>query len=1048
MKEKRCRSCGRPITDDRTYCQQCSDEMGYSRKKSEVIDTTSRQLMSNLLLSKDEAEKAARENIQNMPIGMKRGDLMIEKKHIVITDIGSTTTKALLLSKKEDKFEPVAVKHAPTTVEKPSEDVNIGILNAVSQLQEETGTKLLSPGATPDHLEFEEDTFYITTSSAGGGLQILVVGLTVFDSASSANRAALGAGGVILDTFAIDDKRTASEQMRSMNVLHPDMILFSGGVDGGAVSGLVRLGEILSLAKPRPKFGGKNRIPLIFAGNKDAEALIRNLFNNQFDLHIVPNLRPTMTDENLAPSRAKVHQLFMDNVMEQAPGYDKVKTMVKDDIIPTPLGVIKALQLLSESETDNVMAVDIGGATTDVFSNILGQYYRTVSANLGMSYSICNVIAQAGMEAVSRWLPSSLDLDTVRNYIGNKMLYPVTVPSTESQLAIEHAVAVEAIRQARLQHMQMNFNTEKIGFLDKLKTTNRDVWAETLYVEKINEERRFHDKDIHRLIGAGGVISKATPTQALRIIMDGLQPSGITEIYRDKDFISPHLGKLSDLDEELSKSLLHSVCLQKLGVVIRPEFKKVKQGQKMMTLRHAGEIRQFYAGDFVYYPESEQFSEKYQIILEKGFFLQTGEREESFETELPVVVDCRIKADADSVLNTLSLYDLTAQEANENQFSTENDKLFLKDGENVLNVSLPYPGEILVTEGQAVKPDTIVGENRYDPPRIFILNLLNKVGLEATPESLREFLLLKPGDQIKPAQKIYDNNANSLAEELQGKHHKFYSPVRGSVEEIDYDNGLIIMREIQDYSYKPVKVNIVAGLGVLPKAVRGYLKKNKGDFVYQGDILASKIMDTVGKVPPRFIHAPSTGTITEIEKATGILTIQYKKKAELRVAGIPGIVESIQPQYSAEIRFTGTELQGKIGFGKPVFGKLIVLKTPEELFNSNLSGKVVACLFSINFEIIQQMVSKGVVGIIASGINQAGIVAYLEQEIGVALTGNETLPAPIILTEGFGDTLMNNVYKEKLQQAENHLCYLDAHTQIRAGVTRPRILLVNDDGLS
>jgi uncharacterized protein (TIGR01319 family) len=165
----------------------------------------------------------------------------LERK-IVITDIGSTTTKAILLENAAGVPKLLAINSHPTTVESPHNDVRYGVKHAILGLEKITGAKLLDDKTASPELLFREDISYLSTSSAAGGLQILVIGLTLFDSASSAKRAAYGAGGIILDTFAIDDKRQASQQMLAMRNLHPDMILLCGGTDGGAISGVLRLG--------------------------------------------------------------------------------------------------------------------------------------------------------------------------------------------------------------------------------------------------------------------------------------------------------------------------------------------------------------------------------------------------------------------------------------------------------------------------------------------------------------------------------------------------------------------------------------------------------------------------------------------------------------------------------------------------------------------------------------------------------------------------------------------------------------------------------------
>jgi hypothetical protein len=69
------------------------------------------------------------------------------------------------------------------------------------------------------------------------------------------------------------------------------------------------------------------------------------------------------------------------------------------------------------------------------------------------------------------------------------------------------------------------------------------------------------------------------------------------------------------------------------------------------------------------------------------------------------------------------------------------------------------------------------------------------------------------------------------------------------------------------------------------------------------------------------------------------------------------------------------------------------------------------------------------------------LVEFIGKEIGVALTGNENVPFPIIITEGFGDFRMDSHYLEVFKQNDGKPVYLNGHTQIRAGVTRPKIIL-------
>jgi uncharacterized protein (TIGR01319 family) len=102
-----------------------------------------------------------------------------------------------------------------------------------------------------------------------------VAGVVKVMSAESAQRAALGAGAIIMDVIAVDDGRKDYEKVQRIRQLRPDMILMSGGTDGGTVTHLVELAEMLVAADPRPRLGGM-RLPVIFAGNKDAREPVQS----------------------------------------------------------------------------------------------------------------------------------------------------------------------------------------------------------------------------------------------------------------------------------------------------------------------------------------------------------------------------------------------------------------------------------------------------------------------------------------------------------------------------------------------------------------------------------------------------------------------------------------------------------------------------------------------------------------------------------------------------------------------------------------------------
>src|ERR1043166_6875640 len=136
----------------------------------------------------------------------------------------------------------------------------------------------------------------------------------------------------------------------------------------------------------------------------------------------------------------------MEHVMAHAPGYKKLMSWSPVPIMPTPGAVGLIIEKVARRDRMAVVGVDIGGATTDVFSvfKVPGEdetvFNRTVSANLGMSYSVSNVMAEAGIGNILRWVPFPVDEVELRNRIKNKMIRPTTIPQTLEDLVIEQAI--------------------------------------------------------------------------------------------------------------------------------------------------------------------------------------------------------------------------------------------------------------------------------------------------------------------------------------------------------------------------------------------------------------------------------------------------------------------------------------------------------------------------------------------------------------------------------------------------------------------------------
>ncbi len=497
---------------------------------------------------------------------------------ILATDCGSTTTKAILIARREDAWRLVARGEAPTTVEAPFDDVTIGVVNAVAELQEVTGRPMLRDGRLilgegPDR----GVDLYVSTSSAGGGLQMAVMGVVSTISAESAQRAALGAGAIIIDVFTFDDDRTEYQRVERIRHIRPDMVLLAGGTDGGTREHLVDMAESLLMAEPKPRFGSGFRLPVIYAANREAFDAVEDVLGGVCDLIPVDNVRPSMDNENLDPAAQAVHRVFLEHVMAQAPGYPRLMDWVSTSILPTPAAFGRCVQAAADRWNANVVAVDIGGATTDVFSVYSGRFTRTVSANYGMSYNISNVIREAGVEAVRRWVPFDVDETSLREMTLNKMIRPTTVPQTTGELILEQAIAREALRLSYGHHLQLAVGLKGI----QQQRTMGDAFGQERAGERLIDRMRL---DV--IIGSGGALSHAPlRAQAAWMLLDAFEPRGVTDLFVDSIFMMPHLGVLAELHADIAMEVLHRDCLVPLGTAVVPvPAGRIRPGRRCGTV--------------------------------------------------------------------------------------------------------------------------------------------------------------------------------------------------------------------------------------------------------------------------------------------------------------------------------------------------------------------------------------------------------------------------------------------------------------------------------
>ena len=466
-----------------------------------------------------------------------------------------------------------------------------------------------------------------------------------------------------------------------------------------------------------------------------------------------------------------------------------------------------------------------------------------------------------------------------------------------------------------------------------------------------------------------------------------------------------------------------SECYEILGTVINPLIETQKGNIVVMTVEVGSNIYNIMINEIKYIEIKEPT--KVTIKLTKYALIKDVEEITSFESDKPLIITSYPtgKINNHKLIETLNLYSFDNQtilDETESQKIVGTGKIYKKQsGKFTKEIKLPYEGIIKVSPGEKLSADTIFGTNNHDFPKIYILSLAKLLANKFGSIDIRNNLLVREGDIIK-----YDQNLIDFA----------VSPVRGIVKMINYDTGTILVREHQDYHEKPMKVPVAKLLRKKPSSLRTYLRVRKGEFVFEDENLVA-----LARGANTIVRAPNTGYVTDINYEKGDVTIQYIRKPVNYPVQLNCQVIDTENRKKITIEYEAIEYQGVIGFGKSNFGKLLYLQDLDA--SAQFEGNIIVLDKNISVADLKYLENQKISGLIIAGIEMKDIVEFIGKEIGVALTGNEDIPYPIIIMNGFGRFKISPEFVADIKKNIGKNCLLSPTTQIRAGVTRPKVII-------
>ena len=462
-------------------------------------------------------------------------------KPVLLIDFGSTYTKVTAVDL--DSPQLLGTADAFTTIHT---DVGEGLANALEKLEAVTGP-----------LQY---TARYACSSAAGGLRMITSGLVPELTAEAARQASLGAGAKVLKVYSFQLTEDDIEEIRAIN---PDIFLLVGGTDGGNVDVILHNARMLATID--------FDFPVIIAGNRTAARECERILQGH-EVHIVENVMPKFGVLNIEPARLKIREIFLNRIV-QAKGLSKAAELLSGIMMPTPSAVMKAMRLLAqgceeESGIGDLIAVDVGGATTDIYSMTDGmpsdastvykglpEPYdkRTVEGDIGMRYSIRGIVEAAGMQKICRL--SGLEKGRAEDLIDLLCEHTDMIPEPGSDLEkLDYALASMAIETAVARHagsMEETYTLMGLTYVQSGKDLRRvrqvvvtggslirtartaEIASHALYSPaepmSLRPLKAGIRVDRKYILAAMGLLSEYEPAAALRIMKKELEYDGYSE---------------------------------------------------------------------------------------------------------------------------------------------------------------------------------------------------------------------------------------------------------------------------------------------------------------------------------------------------------------------------------------------------------------------------------------------------------------------------------------------------------------------------------------
>ena len=480
---------------------------------------------------------------------------LVELASVLGIKIDIHTTKLFLFDVVDGKFHLLATSEADTSFKPPYNDIREGFFKAIDNLQQISGKILIDDSMNlivPSQTDGSGIDQIAFTYGFLDQISIITAGLLEGVSISSLSNLINSTHIKHSDQISLNDPRKIDEILSSVINHCPDIILLSGGTENGANKSVLRMMEIILFCiKHLPK----ERIPeLVYAGNSSIATKIQDMASSISKLSITENIRPTLEDENLVPALTFINELSSQMMAKKIPGFEYIFSFTRS--VPLPYNqangiMTKFLNKLGNEKNGNILAIDLSKEIILMSGSNNGTLHQNVVEN-SLFNNPDRFISETNIRDIINWSPKSKEKDDINNYVWAKSIRPNTIPNDKDELFIDISIIKNLIRN--------NYQEFKNIF-----GLSSDNWNQIV----INRDYLSNFDN---------------PNDIALILLDAIQPKGITNLFLDQHGILPVLGCIAGDNPILPIQILEGSSISLLAKVFSIQS-RAKIGTPILKVR-------------------------------------------------------------------------------------------------------------------------------------------------------------------------------------------------------------------------------------------------------------------------------------------------------------------------------------------------------------------------------------------------------------------------------------------------------------------------------